>query len=420
MKNVAIIGANYGDEGKGLAVDYFSNQFEGTPLIVRHNGGAQAGHTVCRNNETHVFNTFGAGTLNGCKTYLSKNFIINLDMVKKEREALLDVTKIHVHAQCRVSTIFDVAMNMIVESRRHRNGSQHGSCGLGINETIARSEQYPIFISDLFSGTIFSKRHVINMIREIQEKWLPARVNHYLEAEGLNLLEEIDPWTERFNFLLGLDAESIYHKMMVLAVNNFTLIPPHVENGVIFEGAQGLGLDMELGHFPHVTHSITGLPSAMLAAHELNIKELEAIYMTRSYVTRHGAGHLENEGEWITDKELYDHTNVENAWQGNIRYAPLNLHVLDAYLKSDISRSSGILSELLNVKVTGANLFVTCMDQLGTKVSVNTMYSGGQQLFDTKHLLGLLQDELDINVIAASYGKTHKDVKQFAPRKIEE
>ena len=75
MRARVVIGSNFGDEGKGLTVDYLCHQ--GAGVVVRFNGGAQAGHTVCLDRLRHVFSHFGSGTLRGVPTYLSQFFIVN-------------------------------------------------------------------------------------------------------------------------------------------------------------------------------------------------------------------------------------------------------------------------------------------------------------------------------------------------------
>ena len=76
-----VVGANFGDEGKGLMTDYFCRQsaLRGEKcLVVLHNGGAQRGHTVVTPEEhRHVFHHFGSGTFAGADTYLSGDFIVS-------------------------------------------------------------------------------------------------------------------------------------------------------------------------------------------------------------------------------------------------------------------------------------------------------------------------------------------------------
>ena len=89
MSNVkVIIGANYGDEGKGLMTDYFAAEAkrkEEFCLVVMGNGGAQRGHTVSTpEGIRHVFHHFGSGTFSGVRTYFPEYFIVNPMVFKKE------------------------------------------------------------------------------------------------------------------------------------------------------------------------------------------------------------------------------------------------------------------------------------------------------------------------------------------------
>ena len=88
MKDIKIvIGANWGDEGKGLMTDYFSQK--PNTIVVCSNGGAQRGHTVVTlDSIRHVFRHFGSGTFNGASTYLSEDFICNPIIFRQEYEEL--------------------------------------------------------------------------------------------------------------------------------------------------------------------------------------------------------------------------------------------------------------------------------------------------------------------------------------------
>ena len=89
-----IIGANYGDEGKGRMSDYLANkamQAGQSTITILSNGGAQRGHTVVLNNGfTHIFHHFGSGTLAGADTYLPQSFIVNPMIFMKEYNELLN------------------------------------------------------------------------------------------------------------------------------------------------------------------------------------------------------------------------------------------------------------------------------------------------------------------------------------------
>jgi adenylosuccinate synthase len=141
---VAVIGANFGDEGKGLATDYFARRHTllgRPPLVARCNGGAQAGHTVQDGDRRHVFGQVSAGTFAGSDTYLGSNFIINPIVLINELQALSPLKAnplVYANRDCRITTIFDMAINSLIELKRGKHA--HGSCGMGINETVARHQ----------------------------------------------------------------------------------------------------------------------------------------------------------------------------------------------------------------------------------------------------------------------------------------
>src|SRR5574343_254507 len=79
----AVIGLNYGDEGKGMWTDYLLRNSE-KPIVVRNNGGAQVGHTVVFNNQRYIFSHLGSGTLRGAPTLFTRNTVVNPLLFLKE------------------------------------------------------------------------------------------------------------------------------------------------------------------------------------------------------------------------------------------------------------------------------------------------------------------------------------------------
>ena len=139
MKDIKIVsGANWGDEGKGLMTDYFSQK--PNSIVVCSNGGSQRGHTVVTpDGIRHVFHHFGSGTFNGAATYLPKEFITNPLIFAQEYKELISkkiIPNIYVHGDCMVSTPYDMMANQVIEESRGKQ--KHGSCGFGIFETIKR------------------------------------------------------------------------------------------------------------------------------------------------------------------------------------------------------------------------------------------------------------------------------------------
>jgi adenylosuccinate synthase len=132
---------------------------------------------------------------------------------------------------------------------------------------------------------------------------------------------------------------------------------------VIFEGAQGLGLDQTRGAFPHVTRSNTGLKNVLALAQEAGIGGLDVTYASRAYVTRHGAGPLEHALPCKPHAGVVDATNIDNPWQGSIRFGRLDLDLLAGRILDDLgdARGSGICVR--------HSLALTCLDQIEGKAT---------------------------------------------------
>lgn len=419
----AVIGAGFGDEGKGLTTDYLTRRFskigQQPPVVVRCNGGAQAGHTVVDGARRHVFGHFGAGTFAGAATYLGSNFIVNPLIFEKEKTALrqLDTTaRVYAHAGCRVTTIFDMALNSLVEL--HRGSQRHGSCGMGINETVVRHDaKYGITIE---MAKELSIHDLSDRLEVIRRDWVKSRL------AALGLPATWSDWSDNdtarlakiYYTVLASDPKEVAIGLRRGSVSiglgrdwldqNWNMDDEARSIPAVIEGAQGLALDEFLGTFPHVTRSITGLPSHCVAARECGFTEVQPIYVTRAYQTRHGAGPLRFEGANITDKFLVDETNVDNDWQGSLRFAPLDLSQLGSLISQDVGRAEAA-AFLVRTNILEPKIVVTCMDQLGDRV--NIIHMGVPREIDTCNLIDYIEDCTGIDVVLTSHGPTAADVR---------
>lgn len=300
MRARAVIGANFGDEGKGLVVDWLCAT-QGAGIVVRYNGGSQAGHTVVIPGGTrHVFSHFGSGTFLGVPTFLSQFFVLNpikffdeLDLLHK-----LGVKPIvYAHPECVVTTFADMIINQRIENKRA--GKRHGSCGLGVRETIERSTipELKITMSDLWnaSASLQSK------LEQICGQYAAFRT-----GEKIDFPNAVDV------FVAG--CAQFADRVHPLGIGQC--------KDPIFEGAQGLLLDQDnKEYFPHVTPSSTGLKNVRALCSQAGIEEIEPYFVSRTYLTRHGAGPLPSEDAGL---RFEDDTNVEHDYQGRIRFAPLD------------------------------------------------------------------------------------------------
>ncbi len=358
----AVIGGNWGDEGKGLAVDAYAHRFaeifKKDVTVVRSNGGAQAGHGVTlEDGRRHVFHHVGSGTFAGAATHLSRFFVAHPMVLQQELEdlAALGVAprKITIDPRAYVTTPWDMAINQALEISRDQTG-RHGSTGLGFGETIEREENgYPFTAVDMISPEAPA------LLKCILEEWVPKRLAKMgIDPEESPLADVLTgriPLIERF-----LDDCAAF----MSAVTFMDDKDLGAEEMVLFEGAQGLQLDMDWGAFPYVTRSNTGIKNMLEICKEAGIEDLQVTYMTRAYATRHGEGPLPFE---VPDEagigrinwaEIVDLTNAHNEWQGTIREAPLDTDLLMVTVAKDLA-----LSEGSGIKVS-AGLGITCLDQI--------------------------------------------------------
>ncbi|WP_052732432.1 adenylosuccinate synthetase [Hymenobacter terrenus] len=350
-----VIGLGFGDEGKGLATDWLCGQAlaQGqTPLVVRFNGGHQAGHTVATaNGQRHVFSNFGAGTLRGVPTYWSAYCTFSPGSVLKEYAALREAgaaPRLLVDALCPVTTHYDVLYNRALETAR--GAARHGSCGLGFGATIERHEQTPLrlYAHDLRFPAVYS--HKLGQIR--------AHYRARIQAETGFDFDQLDHEAEdrRFAEYAG-ELSQLHGEGSIQFVAEAVVLGPAAPwQTYVFEGAQGILLDMDFGLFPHVTRSRTTRANA-LALLRRNQPALAATaeihYVTRAYHTRHGAGPLPHEAP-LALVNTAGETNQLNDYQGHFRAGPLSIELLNYALTCDATFSPGLSKHLL----------VTCIDQL--------------------------------------------------------
>jgi adenylosuccinate synthase len=354
MKAYAVIGAAFGDEGKGLMTDYLAAKYTEDALVVRCNGGAQAGHTVqTPDHKRHVCKHFGSGTLAGSPTFLSEFFICNPLLFQSEFQQLEKLhlePEVFLHPNAIVTTPYDMMINQILEE--FRNEKKHGSCGVGINETVERN-LHPEFAIQVHE--LQDREKLIEKLDAIEYHWVKSRLL------SLGVTEISTVWQTR---LSSAGVRNYFLNQIDFFLEHCRITDNNILkkfSAVIFEGAQGLLLDEVKGFFPHVTRSATGLKNVVMVAKSVGITSLEVFYMTRSYLTRHGSGPLPFELSQLPYQRIVDQTNVRNVYQGSLRFAWLNLDLLQLAIYSDLADVQDSIEII-------PHLLVSCMDQLDSTV----------------------------------------------------
>lgn len=334
MKAQIVVGLGFGDEGKGMTTDFLCSQHPNS-VVVRFNGGHQAGHTVIRDNVKHIHSSFGSGTLLGRPTYISEYCCFYPPHIHEEEKTLNEngiIPTLRIHPLAKLTTPYDVAYNRMRESTL-----RHGSVGVGIGATFARNViGYKLHAADIMFPNLLEAK--LQQIRE----------HHYDNLLSGYTREDIIRFTE-------VEQEEFTHFYSALASKTFkianydylTQFPT-----IVFEGAQGIMLDMDMGIFPNVTYSHCTSKNALSICRVLNISDINLNYVTRCYQTRHGNGWMSNENEISLINNEHE-INELGDWQGNFRIGELDTKLLNYALNCDDIYSTGHKK----------HLHVTCLDQ---------------------------------------------------------
>ena len=325
MKASIVIGANYGDEGKGTIVARLTKDSNGSVLNVLTNGGSQRGHSILTADGSMTFQHFGAGTYHGADNLYSPYYILNpMQFVKEYNELIVKPAHIYRDPRCRWSTPYDVMANLITEEQKGRKAS----CGMGIWNTIKRNREllqapFDIFMSDLNIGRkyLLGIRRYYERIIDIPAHWRETWVSSGIIEHFIEDCKTMQRLTE----VVELTSLSYDH--------------------VIFENGQGLLLKDTGRDTADTTPSDTGINYALKMAFELHTLDITAHYVTRPYLTRHGDGYLSGQTErlQIASTVREDRTNHYNEHQGEFRYGLLNEQDLFNRIKEDAQGTPFVL-----------------------------------------------------------------------------
>lgn len=315
-----VVGLQFGDEGKG---SYVNELCSDSSVVVRFNGGHQAGHTVLYNGLKHTFSSFGSGTLKNIPTFWSKYCTVSPNTVYNEAKNLLSIglePKLYIDPLCPVTTPYDIIAN-----QNDNNG--HGTVGVGFGKTIQRHEDYyKLYYQDIFNETILKAK--LENIKNYYNFELPKPT--------------LDTWIDRINGLI---------KFKIFTLDKL----PNFKH-YVFEGAQGILLDQDFGFFPNVTRSNTTTKNVynLISDFGINEEDIDIYYITRCYQTRHGNGFMTNENIKFNLINTESEINITGKFQGQFRKSILDIDLIKYSLLSDSN-----FSKKFNTK----NLVITCLDQ---------------------------------------------------------
>jgi adenylosuccinate synthase len=278
MPGLIVVGAQWGDEGKGKVVDVFSAHAD---FVVRYQGGANAGHTLVVNNVKTVLHLVPSGILHSKTTcMIAAGVVLDLAEVAKEIHDLKAAGVLSNPEQLRISDQCTVLLSyhrQLDQAREAALGNEKiGTTGKGIGPAYEdRASRRAVLFGDLFDRDKLREKleHSLKEKNFLLEKFYnakPVSVDE-VEREVLALAEELEPYRCK-------DASFIIHKAL--------------KGGrkVLFEGAQGTMLDLLHGTYPFVTSSSTLSGSACVGSGVGPNLLQKIVGITKAYTTRVGSG----------------------------------------------------------------------------------------------------------------------------------
>ncbi len=354
MSDWVVVDLGFGDAGKGATVDTLVRH-ERACLVVRFNGGAQAGHNVVTpDGRHHTFSQFCSGSfVPGGSGLLGPDFVLHPLGMAVEAEHLKSVgvgdafARTWVSDRAKVITPYQQLANRVREQLR--GAAAHGSCGLGVGECVSDASSSP---DDLIVAEMLGQEAELGRRLRRQRD----RKHAELVAAGASL-EQLALWDDTGLERRVIDAWRTVASRLLLLDDDASRRLIREAQTVVFEGAQGVLLDECYGFHPHTTWSSCTTKGVLELAGERSLKRLGVI---RAYATRHGAGPFPTEDPTWRLAEQHN----PDGHAGAFRVGALDLV---------------LLRYALRVAPMDA-LAITCLDRVGTTPPVCVGYAGMGEL----------------------------------------
>lgn len=289
MPALVIVGAQWGDEGKGKASDQLGTEVD---YVVKFNGGNNAGHTVVVDGEKFALHLLPAGILTpGCTPVIGNGVVVDLEVLFSEIADLesrgIDTSKLRISSNAHIIPSYNRQMDAVNE--RLLGKRKIGTTGRGIGPTYAdKMNRIGLRIQDLFDPSI-----------------LRQKVEGVLAQKNLLLHEE-----EKFS-VAEITEELLAYAPRVrpLVMNTTVELNQALDAGktVVFEAGQAVMLDIDHGTYPFVTSSSCTAAGACTGSGVGPRRIDKVIGVAKAYLTRVGEGPfptelLGEEGDWLREQ----------------------------------------------------------------------------------------------------------------------
>ena len=275
MPAIAIIGAQWGDEGKGKATDLLGSRVD---HVVKFNGGNNAGHTVVIGDEKYALHLLPSGILSpNCTPVIGNGVVIDIEVLFEELDALtargVDVSKLKVSANAHVIASYNRSLDKVTE--RFLGSRRLGTTGRGIGPTYAdKMNRIGIRIQDIFDENIL--RQKVEGALELKGQIL-AKVYNRRAPEVDTIVEELLEHVER---------------LRPMVCDTGLLLNQALDRGetVLLEGGQATLLDVDHGTYPFVTSSSATSGGACTGSGIPPRRLDRVVGIVKAYTTRVGEG----------------------------------------------------------------------------------------------------------------------------------
>ena len=276
MPNIVVVGTQWGDEGKGKIVDLLA---EFADIIVRFQGGNNAGHTMVVNGEKFISHLIPSGILQNKLCFMGNGMVVDPEVLIEEIEHLkskgIDTSPKKLKISEKANVIMPYHKQIDFAREKKKGDCKIGTTGCGIGPCYEdKAARRGIRFADLLEHEVFSEK----LADVLDEK------NHYLKNYLLSEPVDIHSVTDKYKE---------YAKKLAPYVSNISVaIDKHIKEGkqILFEGAQGTHLDIDHGTYPYVTSSNTVAGNACSGS-GIGPKAIDKVIgITKGYTTRVGAG----------------------------------------------------------------------------------------------------------------------------------
>ncbi len=275
MQTVAIIGAQWGDEGKGKITDMLAEKCD---YVVRYQGGHNAGHTIWVSGKKTVLHVIPSGVLHDhCTSIIGHGVVVEPENFLKELKNVQSITTVD-HKRLKVSenaTVITSYHRLLDAARESQGPEKIGTTGKGIGPAYEdKAARKAVKIKDLLDKDILYKK----LSNGFAEKKVLFKELYKIEVPSLE--EE----TERL-YQLGQQFKDYI-------CDTFSILDKAISQNkkVLYEGAQGVLLDVDYGTYPYVTSSSTSSAGILTGAGNVNGKVDEILGIVKAYTTRVGEG----------------------------------------------------------------------------------------------------------------------------------